>query len=68
MKGAWVFDIVYVSKYWLIYEEAIVILEWIEENCKKKNNSNFCSSEFLHSLFCNTSSRLLNVFSQIIVL
>ena len=36
MKGAWVFDIVYVSKYWLIYEEAIVILEWIEENCKKK--------------------------------
>ena len=48
MKGACIFDILDVSKYWWIYEEASVILEWIEENCKKKK-SNFCISEFLHS-------------------
>ena len=46
MKGAWVFDIVYVSKYWLIYEEAIVILEWIEENCKKKTIAIFAFLSF----------------------
>ena len=67
MKGACIFDILDVSKYWWIYEEASVILEWIEENCKKKK-SNFCISEFLHCLFFNTSSCLLNVFPQIIVL
>ena len=36
MKGACIFDILDVSKYWWIYEEPSVILEWIEENCKKK--------------------------------
>ena len=42
MKGACIFDILDVSKYWWIYEEASVILEWIEENCKKKKK------QFLH--------------------
>ena len=36
MKGACIFDILYVSKYRWIYEEASVILERIEENCQKK--------------------------------